>query len=551
MIISININDEIIKKEYNNPISYYEILKEYDKNNDQDILLCNVNGKNKELHKICYSDCEVSPIYYDNEIGWHTYRRSAIFILILALKKVYGKEANINLGFSIGGGLYVDVLNCNLEKNDIINIKNEFKSIVDSKIPIYKNKLATDEAITLFNNIGMKDKVRLFNYRLNSSTNIYSLSNLKDYFFGYMTMDTSYIKYFDIKKYGEGLVLLYPNKNNPKVITNFIDLPKLYYVQKESQNWAKNLHCNCIGLLNDSIANSEFNDLIMMQEAHQEKIIGDIADKISDSKKRIVLIAGPSSSGKTTFSHRLSSHLKAHGLIPHPIAVDNFFVDREFSPKDENGEYNFESLLSLDLKEFNEKMNNLLLGNSVEMPKYNFVLGKKEYKGDMLQINENDILVIEGIHCLNEKMSYMLDKKDKFKIYISALTQICIDEHNRIPTTDLRLIRRIVRDNRTRGYSAQDTIKMWKKVREGEENNIFPFQEQADVMFNSSLIYELSILKIFAEPILFNVDKSSQQSSEAKRLLRFLSYFLSASPETIPKNSIIREFIGGSFLDVG
>ena len=292
------------------------------------------------------------------------------------------------------------------------------------------------------------------------------------------------------------------------------------------------------------------NDLILMQEALQEKKIGDIAEQIYESGRKLIMIAGPSSSGKTTFSHRLSIQLGALGMKPHPIAVDNYFVNRVDSPRDENGNYDYEALNCIDVKQFNEDMEELLAGKRVELPVYNFVKGEREYKGDFLQLGAEDILVIEGIHCLNDDLSYSLPRDKKFKIYISALTQLNIDDHNRVPTTDGRLIRRMVRDARTRGASAQDTIRMWDSVRRGEERNIFPYQEEADAMFNSAFLYELSVLKQYAEPILYSVPRDSAEYNEAKRLLKFLDYFLGVSNEQVPHNSIVREFIGGSCFKV-
>jgi len=345
--------------------------------------------------------------------------------------------------------------------------------------------------------------------------------------------------------------LILPNKKNPTIVETFVPQRKLYETLKESNAWAKMLDIPNVGALNDTIAKGEINELILVQEALQERKISEIAVTIKNSQgKKFIMIAGPSSSGKTTFSHRLSIQLKAHGLKPHPIAVDNYFVDRDKTPKDEKGEYNFEILEAIDLEQFNKDMTDLLNGKSVDIPVFNFVSGHREYKGNYLTLGPEDILVIEGIHGLNDALSYSLPRESKFKIYISALTQLNIDEHNRIPTTDGRLIRRMVRDARTRGASAQRTISMWPSVRRGEDENIFPFQEDADVMFNSALIYELAVLKQYAEPILFGIDRNCEEYIEAKRLLKFLDYFITTPSEAIPHNSIIREFVGGSCFKV-
>ncbi len=414
-----------------------------------------------------------------------------------------------------------------------------------------KRNVTTDEAIEIFRHHRMYEKERLFRYRRVSRVNLYSIGGFEDYYYGYMVQNTGYLKYFDLILYRDGMMLLLPEQKNPEQVAEFHDREKLFEVLDETESWGRQLEVPTVGALDDVICKGKASELILMQEALMEKKIGDIAEQIaSRPDKKIVMIAGPSSSGKTTFSHRLSIQLKAKGLKPHPIAVDNYFVNRVDSPRDENGNYNYEVLECLDVALFNQNMTDLLAGKTVEMPEYNFVKGQREYHGDFLTLGPDDVLVIEGIHCLNEKLSYALPRKNKFKIYISALTQLNIDEHNRIPTTDGRLLRRIVRDARTRGASAQDTIRMWPSVRRGEEENIFPYQEDADVMFNSALVYELSVLKQYAEPVLFSVPRDSAEYVEAKRLLKFLDYFLGVSSEEIPHNSLIREFIGGSCFKV-
>ena len=372
----------------------------------------------------------------------------------------------------------------------------------------------------------------------------------EDYFYGYMVPNTEYLKYFDLVLYKNGFVLVFPDRD-PKVVEPFKPKDKLFQVLKEASDWGRHLDLADVGGLNDRISQGEASRVMLIEEALMEKKIGEIASMIAAKEsKKLVMIAGPSSSGKTTFSHRLSIQLMALGLKPHPIAVDNYFVNRINSPRDEDGNYDYEALNCIDVKQFNEDITNLLAGHRVELPRYNFISGEREYKGDYLTLGENDILVIEGIHCLNDALSYSLPKENKFKIYISALTSLNVDEHNRVPTTDGRLLRRMVRDARTRGASAQDTIRRWDSVRKGEENNIFPYQEDADVMFNSALVYELAVLKLYAEPLLFGIPKDCPEYVEAKRLLKFLDYFLGVSSEDVPKNSIIREFIGGSCLKV-
>jgi uridine kinase len=425
------------------------------------------------------------------------------------------------------------------------------QDLVSRDVPFMKRSIGTDDAIELFRKYRMYDKERLFRYRRVSKANIYSLEGFEDYYYGYMPASSGFVKYFDLMEYDDGFLLLLPNKKNPTIVEPFIPQQKLYGTLKEANLWAKMLDIPNVGALNDIISQGDINELILVQEALQEKKISDIAEAIKKSSgKKFIMIAGPSSSGKTTFSYRLSVQLKAHGLKPHPIAVDNYFVDREKTPKDEQGNFNFESLHAIDLEQFNMDMTNLLNGKTVEIPNFNFVSGRREYKGNFLRLGPEDILVIEGIHGLNDALSYSLPRESKFKIYISALTQLNIDEHNRIPTTDGRLLRRMVRDARTRGASAQKTISMWPSVRRGEDENIFPFQEDADAMFNSALIYELAVLKQYAEPILFGIDRNCDEYVEAKRLLKFLDYFIGTPSEAVPKNSILKEFLGGSCFKV-
>ena len=379
----------------------------------------------------------------------------------------------------------------------------------------------------------------------------YSMNEFEDYYYGYMVPDASYLPYFELHLYDEGFVIQMPEKDAPTVVPSFRPQHKLFQVLKESTKWGDIQNIETVGALNDKITNGDIQDMILVQEAMQEKKIAEIAEMIANkSDIKFVLIAGPSSSGKTTFSHRLSIQLRANGLVPHPIAVDNYFVEREKTPKDKDGNYNFECLEAIDAELFNQDMLDLLSGKEVALPTFNFKTGKREYSGETKKLGEQDVLVMEGIHCLNDAMTYKLSKENKFKIYISALTQLNIDEHNRIPTTDGRLIRRMVRDARTRGASAKQTIAMWPSVRKGEEENIFPYQEDADVMFNSALIYELAVLKLYAEPILFGIEKDCEEYVEAKRLLKFLDYFIGVGSENIPANSLLREFVGGGCFNV-
>lgn len=551
-ICNVTVGGEL--KQYNEGTSYTEIAKDFQDQYDSPIVLVLKNGKLTELFKKVTSDCRIEFLTTKTSPGIEAYRRSATLIMLKAFYDVVGNK-NINkisVQYSLSKGYYC-TLNSKVKLNQELldKVKIRMNEIVAENSQINKRTIGTTSAIDLFNRHRMYDKEKLFKYRRASKVNIYSLKGFEDYFYGYMVPNTGYVKYFDLFLYDEGFVLQLPTKENPNVVPEFKPQKKLFSVLKESEKWSETLKIDTVGALNEQISQGNIKDIILVAEALQEKKIAEIATMIAESKdKKFIMIAGPSSSGKTSFSHRLSIQLKANGLNPHPIGVDDYFVNRDITPRDENGNYNFEVLEALDVEQFNKDMLELLDGKTVKMPTYNFITGKREYKGNTLTLGKDDILVIEGIHGLNDKLSYALPKNSKFKIYISALTQLNIDEHNRIPTTDGRLIRRMVRDARTRGISAEETIARWQSVRNGEESYIFPFQEEADVMFNSALIYELSVLKQFAEPLLFGIPSTSPEYVEAKRLLKFLDYFLGVNTEDIPKNSLVREFAGGSCFNV-
>ena len=542
-----------ITKEYPEGTTWMEVVREHQKEYEYDILLVRVNGKLQELHKQV-KDCELSFVTAKDKPGMSAYQRSASLMMLKAFYSVAGagNVEKLMIDFSIGRGFFVEARgNFVLNQEFLDAVKAKMREYVERKIPIMKRSVSTDDAIELFEKLGMYDKARLFRYRMVSRVNIYSIDGFEDYYYGYMVQNTGYIKHFDLIPYHYGFVMVMPDRKTPDVLHRFTPSDKLFATLSESTEWGRRMDLETVGALNDRIAKGDMSHLILIQEALQEKKIAEIAAQIAARKNaRFVMIAGPSSSGKTTFSHRLSVQLEAIGLKPHPIAVDNYFVNRVDSPRDEHGNYNYEILECLDVELFNRDMTGLLEGKRVELPYYNFKKGVREYKGNFLQLGEGDILVIEGIHCLNDRLSYTLPADSKFKIYISALTQLNIDEHNRIPTTDGRLLRRMVRDARTRGSSARETIRMWPSVRRGEEENIFPFQEEADAMFNSALVYELAVLKQYAQPLLFAIPRDSEEWLEAKRLLKFLDYFIGVSSEDIPKNSILREFIGGSCLNV-
>ena len=517
------------------------------------IMLSRVNGRLRELFHTVEPDSDIEFIGLDDNNGMKTYERGLQMVFMKALYRVVGKKNIKRASFEYGLGrtVYCDTEGFEVNDELIDALRAEMQKIVDENIPIVKKTVSTSRAREIFGKVGMKDKEKLLRFRIASNTNIYYLGEFVDYFYGYMPAETGCLKVFDVKKYMSGILLVLPDIKDPSVTGQGDERVKLFNTLDESNKRSEAMGISTVGDLNEYVSKNNSSDLILLAEALQEKKLSEIASMVKkEGGKKFVMIAGPSSSGKTTFSHRLSIHLRLEGFKPHPIGLDNYYKDRQFCPKDEDGNYDFECLEALDVELFNSDMTKLLNGEEVDMPTFNFKTGKREYKGDKLRLEKDDILVIEGIHGINPNLSYSLPDESKFKVYISALTQLNVDEHNRIPTTDGRLLRRIVRDARTRGTAAKDTIAMWPSVRRGEENYIFPYQESADVMFNSALLYELAVIKPFAEPLLFGIGLECKEYETAKSLLKFLSYFLTISPEDIPRHSIMREFIGGSIFNV-
>lgn len=547
------------KKQYPFGTSFEKIAAEYQEREKDEIVLVLYNNRLRELNKKAEKDGTLTFITAADNTGKKTYRRSATLLMQKAVFNLWGDaHISVRVMYSISQSYYCELIRREEGKQETVpfdenkakELKEEMDRLVAADIPIEKWNMNTDDAIALFKELGMSDKEKLFRYRRSSRVNLYVLDHYKDYFYGFMVPSTGYLRAYDIKPYEDGFVLLFPGKDTNEVAP-FEPSGKLFYTLKRSREWGKMLEIDTVGALNDAITAGRTQDIILTQEALFEEQIGNLADEILKSgKKKFVMIAGPSSSGKTTFSHRLSIQLTAKGLKPHPFPLDDYYIDRARCPRDENGELDLECLEALDVELFNHDMNELLAGKRVNLPIFNFKTGKREYKDKYMQLGPDDVLVIEGIHGLNDKLSYSLPVESKYKIYISALTQLNIDEHNCLPTTDGRLLRRIVRDARTRGASAKDTIAMWDSVRRGEEKYIFPFQEGADAMFNSALIYELAVLKLYAEPLLFAIDRDSEEYLEAKRLLKFLDYFLPMPGDMIGQNSILREFIGGSCFNV-
>ena len=549
---NVQIGDEI--RQYESGTTYRQIAEEWQEQYENDIVLVFVNRRLQELFKTLKEDCIIRFETTGDPIGHKTYKRSMSLMLVKAIYDVAEVDTikKVRIHYSVSKGYYCTIEgNVNLNQEFLARVEARMQEMVSVDMPINKRTIHTSEAIALFGQHGMYDKERLFRYRRVSKVNIYSMNEFEDYYYGYMVPSAGYLKYFKLFLYDEGFVIQMPEQSAPKVVPPFEPQNKLFQVLKESTKWGDMQGIETVGALNDKITKSDVHETVLVQEALQEKKIAEIAAQIAKRPElKFILIAGPSSSGKTTFSHRLSVQLRANGLVPHPIAVDNYFVEREENPRDETGAYDYECLEAVDVKLFNQQLQDLLAGKEVVIPNFNFVTGHKEYGTKTKKLGPNDVLVIEGIHCLNPKLTEHLPDENKFRIYISALTQLNIDEHNRIPTTDGRLLRRIVRDARTRGASAQKTINMWPSVRRGEERNIFPYQEEADVMFNSALIYELAVLKIYVEPLLFGISPDVPEYQEAKRLLKFLDYFVGIGSENVPTNSLLREFIGGGCFHV-
>lgn len=533
---------------------YQAIAADFQEGYAHDILLVNRNGKLCELHKALDRDCTLKMITAEEKPGMQTYERSVVFLMLKAFYDVVGREnvERISVEYSISHALFIRAKgNFTLSQELLNQVEERMRMISEQAVPIQKKSISTDDAVELFRKTQMYDKAQLLSFRINSHVNIYFLDEFSDYFYGYMVPDTGYLKCFGLQLFESGFVLRLPDQKNPSQLGAFHPSMKVFRELYDATLRSETLHISNVAEMNGVIAQGNATHMILAHEAMMEKKIGDIAGEIAARKDvRFVMIAGPSSSGKTTFSHRLSTQLLACGLHPHAIATDNYFKNRSETPLDQNGQYDFESLGAMDVEQFNADMTRLLRGETVEIPQFNFKKGVREYNGDYLTLGAQDVLVIEGIHCLNDQLSYSLPKESKYKIYISCLTTLNVDDHNYIPTTDARLLRRIERDARTRGYSARATIQMWPSVRRGEENNIFPFQDSADMIFNSALIYEIALLKPFVEPLLFGVPKDCEEYIEAKRLLKFLNYFLPIPADDVPKTSLMREFVGGGCYKV-
>lgn len=541
-----------LTKEFNEGCSLLDIYNGFKLEMPYGPISAKVNNRVECLNFKVYYNKDVEFLDITSASGMRTYMRSLCFVLVKAVEDLY-PQGKISLMQAISKGYYCDLhlADRSIGLDDVTRIKKRMQEIIAEDLPFIRTDCHTTKAMQLFRERGMADKVKLLETTGELYTSYYTLGDTVDYYYGSLVPSTGYIKLFDVVKYYDGLLLRVPNRKNPTQLEDVIKQEKMLDVFQEYHHWNDIMGISTVGDFNEACNQGHVTDLINVSEALQEKKIAHIAEEIAKrnengNKVKLVLIAGPSSSGKTTFSKRLSIQLMTNGLKPYPISMDNYFVDREHTPKDDNGEYDFESLYALDLPYFEAQLQALLAGEEIVLPRFNFTTGKREPSGEKLRIDDNMILVLEGIHALNPKLIPNIPDSNKYKIYVSALTTILLDNHNYIPTTDNRLLRRIIRDYKYRGYSAQETISRWESVRAGEDKWIFPYQEQANAMFNSALLFELAVLKDYAEPILRKVPNSCVAHSEARRLLRFLKYFVSVPDNQLPPTSLLREFLGGS-----
>ena len=527
--------------------AFLEQLPEW---NTPQIVAAVVDGELRELTYPIEKDAIVKAITMSDSDGSKIYRRSLIFLLQATFEKYYS-NCILTVDHSVPNGGYFCFVQGRepLSPNEIRTLEGAMKKIVIEDLPVIREQVSIEDAIAYFENKKYEEKVRLLKYREKPHLVLYRLGNQRDYHHGYMVPSTKFLSKFKLLARGEGFILQYPRRKTPAQLFPMPSYKKLRHIFQQYSKWLSNLGINSVGALNDAIKFDSVREVILVSEALHEQKISQIAQKITSRKKRvqIVLIAGPTSSGKTTFSKRLAIQLLAQGVSPFALEMDNYFVDRENTPKDKNGNYNFESFEAINSKKLEEDLSLLLRGREVQLPRFNFKEGKSE-KGEIVHLEDDQIIILEGIHALNPKLLIQFPSSIIFRIYISCLTQLNLDRYNRISTTDTRLLRRIIRDAKTRGFSAKRTIEMWESVRRGEREYIFPYQENADEIFNSALVYEISALKMFSEPLLRQIQHGTPEYIEAKRLLAFMEWFLPINEELIPDNSIIREFIGGSIL---
>ena len=517
------------------------------------VILAQTTERLCELSTVINEDCTVELLDLSTRMGHDTYNRSINFLFIRSLLKALGDRNDVRIiqRFELANGFYYDIEGHKVTKPLIEKVRKIMDEYVESDIPIRKTKVRTDRARRIYKSQNLRDKDHLFRYRLVSQSNIYTIDGYADYFYGYLAWKTGVLKYYKPEKYKKGILLRVPSKSDPVTVKDKDFSEKMFKAQMDGELLAEQSEVTNIAELNDKVSFNNMSDPVILAEIFQDQKISRIADEISKRKGvKFVMIAGPSSSGKTTFSKKLCGHLRTYGLNPHYIGVDDYFKNREDTPLGPDGQKNYEDLVAIDVKQFNKDMADILKGKEVPMPSYDFKSGMRVYKGNTIKLRDRDILVIEGIHCLNDELSYTLPEESKYKICITALTQINIDDHNYFPASDGRLLRRLVRDNRTRGHSAKNTLEMWERVRKGEEKNIFPYQESADTIFNSALVYEIAALKPYAQPILFQILEDEPEFLEAKRLLKCLDYVIGIPSDIIPVDSLLREFIGGGCFNV-
>ena len=538
-----------IEKSYPFGTTLNEIIEDQKIDIGEDILGAMVNFTLKELDYMIYKPKTVNFIGYSHAAGRRMYERSLTMVLFKAVYDLYPKQ-KLKIEHSVSGGLYCELVDLD-DKTSMETIVKKLKArmeeIIKKDIPFEREEIPTKKALKVFEKFGLEDKCTLLKTRRQFYSSVYKMDNVINYFYGYLVPSTGYLKKFDLVKYFNGMLLVLPKADNPNELQEVKVQEQLFDVFQRFKDWVEIIGVPNIGRLNEMTLNNKVGDIIKVSEALQEKRIACIADMIYKKKKaKVVFISGPSSSGKTTFAKRLGVQLRVIGFKPVVVSMDNYFVDREYTPLDDEGNYDFESPEALDIKLFNENILDLIAGKEIDLPGFSFEEGKRVYDGTKLKLEENGVIIVEGIHGLNPKISSMIPEERKFKIYVSALTPLNIDANNRIPTTDNRLIRRMVRDYRYRGYSALETIRRWPSVRAGEEKHIFPFQEQADTMFSTALPYELGVLKHSAITILREVPLDVPELSEARRLLKFFSYITCISEKEIPPTSILREFLSGS-----
>ena len=547
-IIKVSYKDLEVK-EFEAGLTLKEISKSFKNHFNYPILVSKVDNNIEELNETINRSCNIE--FYDRSsgLGNGIYGRTLQFMIIVAIKRLYGKETEVIIHYSIDKGFFCEVIGVEIDKSSVKEIENEIRKLSKEDLIINKVSVSRFDAIKYFKKNKQIDKVKVLKYISNSYINLYRIDNIYDYFYGELAYSTKDIDDFALTYIKDnGFVASYPDTYNPECTLNYKHHEMLFNTFYNYTKWGSEIDINNAADLNEIVSRGEYNRLIHVAETYYNNQLSKIAEEIYNNRKRIkiVLIAGPSSSGKTTTSKKLEIYLQSKGIKTHQISIDDYFLDRDKTPKLENGELDLESLNAVDVTLFNKHLTKLLEGERVELPEYNFVLGKREYKGKNLLLGDNDIIIIEGLHGLNEDLTSSIERNKKYKIYISPLTQLNIDNYNRIHTSDTRKLRRIIRDNKYRSYSASETLSMWKNIREGEEKYIFPYQDDADTIINSALIYELGILKTYAEPLLFSVEESDPMYSEALRLINFLRNFLPIPSEEVPSDSVLREFIGGS-----